>query len=101
MRAGLAPDADAPSDAEPVMPPPSASEDEELWIARGVLALLEVDETARKAAKAGGAQWTPELRERARAVRAALLASPETRDVSEKPCAVESTGNSSESAGAP
>ena len=37
--------------------------------------LIEVDDTARKAAKAGGAQWTDELRARAATVRAALAAS--------------------------
>jgi NADPH-dependent glutamate synthase beta subunit-like oxidoreductase/NAD(P)H-flavin reductase len=46
--------------------------DEELCVARGVLALLEVDDVARKAAKAGGAQWTDVLRARAEAVCAAL-----------------------------
>jgi NADPH-dependent glutamate synthase beta subunit-like oxidoreductase/NAD(P)H-flavin reductase len=48
--------------------------DEELAIAKAVLLLVEVDDTARKAAKAGGAQWTEELRARARVVRAALCA---------------------------
>ena len=44
--------------------------DEELSVAKAVVLLAEVDDIARKAAKAGGAQWTPELRERAVAVRA-------------------------------
>lgn len=39
---------------------------------KAVLMLVEVDETARKAAKAGGAQWTDELRARASTVRKAL-----------------------------
>jgi NADPH-dependent glutamate synthase beta subunit-like oxidoreductase/NAD(P)H-flavin reductase len=47
--------------------------DEELTLATAVLPLLEVDEVARKAAKAGGAQWTDDLRARARKVRSALL----------------------------
>ncbi|MFO0741315.1 MAG: FAD-dependent oxidoreductase [Labilithrix sp.] len=46
--------------------------DEELAVAKAVLMLVEVDETARKAAKAGGAQWTDELRARASTVRKAL-----------------------------
>ncbi|HEY2516859.1 MAG TPA: FAD-dependent oxidoreductase [Polyangiaceae bacterium] len=58
--------------------------DAELDVARGVLALLEVDEVARKAAKAGGAQWTDELRGRADLVRQALLADPATRAVAER-----------------
>jgi NADPH-dependent glutamate synthase beta subunit-like oxidoreductase/NAD(P)H-flavin reductase len=50
----------------------SGTEEEESAIAEATLRILEVDETARKAAKAGGAKWTDELHERARAVRAAL-----------------------------
>ena len=49
--------------------------DEELAVARATLLLLEVDEVARKAAKAGGAQWTDPLRARASQVRASLQAS--------------------------
>ena len=49
-----------------------AHADEELFVARATLLLSEVDETARKAAKAGGAQWTDALRTRATAVREAL-----------------------------
>src|SRR5262249_13309669 len=41
------------------------SEDEELFVAKATLLLHEVDETARKAAKSGGAQWTNDLRARA------------------------------------
>jgi NADPH-dependent glutamate synthase beta subunit-like oxidoreductase/NAD(P)H-flavin reductase len=52
---------------------PRATLDQELAVARGVIALFEVDEVARKAAKGGGAEWTPELRARAVAVRAALV----------------------------
>ena len=54
--------------------PIGATTDEELTLAVATLALLEIDEVARKAAKAGGAQWTDELRARARAVHAAVLA---------------------------
>ncbi len=54
--------------------PVGGTTDEELTVATALLPLLEVDEVARKAAKAGGAQWTDELRSRARSVQAALLA---------------------------
>jgi len=50
-----------------------AARDEELAVARATHLLFEADDVARKAAKAGGAQWTPELRARASAVRAALV----------------------------
>jgi NADPH-dependent glutamate synthase beta subunit-like oxidoreductase/NAD(P)H-flavin reductase len=55
--------------------PIGATTDEELTLATATLALLEVDEVARKAAKAGGAQWTDDLRARARAVHAAVSVS--------------------------
>jgi NADPH-dependent glutamate synthase beta subunit-like oxidoreductase/NAD(P)H-flavin reductase len=58
--------------------------DEELEVARATLALFEVDDVARKAAKAGGAQWTDALRSRADAVRAALDANEKTRDLAAK-----------------
>ncbi|WP_394841609.1 FAD-dependent oxidoreductase [Pendulispora brunnea] len=48
--------------------------DEELVTARAVLALLEVDDTARKVKKGGGATWTDELRARAHTVAEALRA---------------------------
>ena len=48
----------------------TGSPDEELAVARAVLALHEVDDTARKAAKAGGATWTDALHARAAARRA-------------------------------
>ncbi|EYF07994.1 FAD-dependent oxidoreductase [Chondromyces apiculatus] len=54
----------------------SGSEDEELAVARATLLLLEVDDVARKAAKAGGAAWTEELHARAAKVREALGADP-------------------------
>src|SRR5262249_12097476 len=50
----------------------SGSADEELAVAQAVLLIHEVDDTARKVAKAGGAQWTDELHARAARVRAAL-----------------------------
>ena len=42
--------------------------DEELAVARATILVAEVDETARKAAKAGGAHWTDELRARGSAI---------------------------------
>jgi NADPH-dependent glutamate synthase beta subunit-like oxidoreductase/NAD(P)H-flavin reductase len=48
------------------------SRDEELSVARTVVHFFEVDDVARKAAKAGGVQWTPELKGRAEALRVAL-----------------------------
>jgi NADPH-dependent glutamate synthase beta subunit-like oxidoreductase/NAD(P)H-flavin reductase len=51
----------------------SGGEGEELTVARATLRLVEVDEVARKAAKAGGASWTTELHERVASVRAAWL----------------------------
>ena len=53
--------------------PLGGTTDEELTIATAVLPLVEVDIVARRAAKAGGAQWTGELRDRARGARAAIL----------------------------
>ena len=53
----------------------SGSPEEEIEIARAALALHQVDDTARKVAKAGGAQWTDELRARVAAIRAELVAS--------------------------
>jgi len=58
-----------------------ARDDEELWVARGTLALLEVDDIARKVKKAGGAEWTDELLERARSVKDALAISPSTHAI--------------------
>lgn len=62
--------------------------DEELAVAKAVVLLAEVDDVARKAAKAGGAQWTDELRGRAVAVRTALAADWNAAKVSEAACAV-------------
>jgi NADPH-dependent glutamate synthase beta subunit-like oxidoreductase/NAD(P)H-flavin reductase len=53
--------------------PIGGTTDEEGTIATAALPLLEVDEVARRAAKAGGAQWTDDLRARAQKVRAAVL----------------------------
>jgi NADPH-dependent glutamate synthase beta subunit-like oxidoreductase/NAD(P)H-flavin reductase len=50
----------------------TGSSDEELVVTRAVLLLHEVDDTARKVAKAGGAKWTDELHARAAQVRAAI-----------------------------
>ncbi len=62
----------------------SGSADEELAVAEAVLLLHEVDDTARKVAKAGGASWTDALRERAAVVRAALVRpSPDSGDVAQ------------------
>jgi len=55
--------------------PIGGTTDEEATIAAAALPLLEADEVARKAAKAGGAQWTDELRARARKVRDAVAPS--------------------------
>jgi hypothetical protein len=52
--------------------PIGGTTDEEATIAAATLQLLEVDDVARKAAKAGGAQWTDALRARARNVRDAV-----------------------------
>jgi len=52
--------------------PVGATTDEERTVVSAALPLIEVDDVARKAAKAGGAEWTDELRDRARKVRAAL-----------------------------
>src|SRR5262249_25418231 len=60
--------------------------DEELAVAKAVLLLVEVDETARKAAKAGGARWSDDLRTRAAVVRAALRSNWNASKVSEEAC---------------
>jgi NADPH-dependent glutamate synthase beta subunit-like oxidoreductase/NAD(P)H-flavin reductase len=52
--------------------PIGGTTDEERTIAGAALPLLELDEVARRAAKAGGAQWTGELRERGRKIFAAV-----------------------------
>ncbi|MEA2747253.1 MAG: hypothetical protein QOI41_1396, partial [Myxococcales bacterium] len=66
--------------------------DEELSVATAVVLLAEVDDVARKAAKAGGAQWTDELRGRAVALRAALASDWNASKVSEAACAVGGDG---------
>jgi NADPH-dependent glutamate synthase beta subunit-like oxidoreductase/NAD(P)H-flavin reductase len=61
--------------------PIGATTDEELTIASAASRLLDLDDVARKAAKAGGAEWTDELRACARPVREALAATaPELSD---------------------
>jgi NADPH-dependent glutamate synthase beta subunit-like oxidoreductase/NAD(P)H-flavin reductase len=54
--------------------PVSGALDEELAVASATVALLEVDDVARKAAKAGGAEWTDALAARARRVHSAIAA---------------------------
>jgi NADPH-dependent glutamate synthase beta subunit-like oxidoreductase/NAD(P)H-flavin reductase len=66
--------------------------DEELSVAKAVVLLAEVDDVARKAAKAGGVQWTDELRGRAVALRAALASDWNASKVSEAACAVSGEG---------
>ena len=66
--------------------------DEELAVAKAVMLLFEVDDVARKAAKAGGASWTDELRARAVTLRQALSSSWNAQKVSEAACAVETAG---------
>jgi NADPH-dependent glutamate synthase beta subunit-like oxidoreductase len=48
--------------------PIGGTTDEELTVATAVLALVDIDDIARRAAKAGGAQWTDALRDIARRV---------------------------------
>ena len=62
--------------------------DEELSVAKAVVLLAEADDVARKAAKAGGAQWTDELRGRAVTLRTALAADWNASKVSEAACAI-------------
>ena len=76
-------DATAPGALSPVR-----RDDEELTVAQAILMLNEVDDVARKAAKAGGAQWTPALRTRADEVRNALLAEPLTAEIALKYCPI-------------
>jgi NADPH-dependent glutamate synthase beta subunit-like oxidoreductase/NAD(P)H-flavin reductase len=52
--------------------PIGGTTDEEATVAYAALPLLELDDIARKAAKAGGAEWTDALRARARKVCVAL-----------------------------
>src|SRR5262249_37248335 len=54
----------------------TGSYDEEISIARAVLVVYEVDDVARKAAKAGGVKWTDELHARAAKVRSAIGTHP-------------------------
>jgi len=67
----------------------SGSEAEEMAVARATLQLVEVDEVARKAAKAGGASWTAELHARAARVRSALTGDPALAAVASPVTAVE------------
>ena len=63
-------------------------DDEELATATAVVRIVEIDETARKSAKAGGASWTTELKERAAELRAALMAHPVSARVAETAAAI-------------
>jgi NADPH-dependent glutamate synthase beta subunit-like oxidoreductase/NAD(P)H-flavin reductase len=79
----------SPKDAEAVLKRGTLHlPDEELSVAKAVVLLAEVEDVARKAAKAGGAQWTAELRGRAVAVRKALAADWNAAKPSEAACAV-------------
>jgi hypothetical protein len=51
----------------------SGSAEEENAIAEAVLAIFEVEDTGRKAAKAGGAEWTSELHARAAKLRRSIV----------------------------
>ena len=62
--------------------------DEEVSVAKAVVLLAEVDDVARKAAKAGGAEWSEELRGRAAAVRPRSRSDWKASKVSEEACAV-------------
>ncbi len=66
--------------------------DEELSVARSVTHFFEVDDVARKAAKAGGAQWTPELKARAESLRVALAPLPAANEA----CATATTSPTDE-----
>ncbi|MGH7270689.1 MAG: pyridine nucleotide-disulfide oxidoreductase, partial [Polyangiaceae bacterium] len=54
--------------------PIGGTTDEELTVIAAALPLIDMDDVARKAAKSGGAQWTPELRAQAGRVREAIAA---------------------------
>lgn len=64
----------------------SHSEDEELWTACAVLAIFEVDDTARKVKKAGGAEWTPELLARAKTIADAVRKTGVVSDAEDEMC---------------
>ena len=71
-------------------------DDEELSTARAVVSLVEIDETARKAARSGGAQWTAELRARAAHLRQALAANPVSARVAEGACSEATRGSATD-----
>ncbi|MEO8874388.1 MAG: FAD-dependent oxidoreductase, partial [Polyangiaceae bacterium] len=60
--------------------------DEELWTACAVLAIFEVDDTARKVKKAGGAEWTSELLARAKTVAEAVRKTGFVTDTEDESC---------------
>jgi NADPH-dependent glutamate synthase beta subunit-like oxidoreductase/NAD(P)H-flavin reductase len=71
--------------------------DEELQVARSALLLLEIDDVARKAAKAGGAEWTEELRVRTLRVRSAIVSTgAEGNGLVASTCAVAMPGHATD-----
>src|SRR5699024_7700931 len=81
-----------PQNADAVLRGTQSFPDEELAVAKAVLLLAEVDDVARKAAKAGGAQWTDDLRARASTVRSALGTSWNAGRISEDAVKVAAAG---------
>jgi NADPH-dependent glutamate synthase beta subunit-like oxidoreductase/NAD(P)H-flavin reductase len=73
----------------------SGEADEELFVARAVVAIYEVDDVARRVAKGGGAQWTDELRQRADTVRIALARTEATAALWKKACPDDDAGDAS------
>ncbi len=78
----------SPTSADTMLRGTGSFPDEELAVAKAVVLLAEVDDVARKAAKAGGATWTDELRARAVTLRKTLAGSWNAQKVSEAACAV-------------
>ena len=60
----------------------TGSEDEELAVAKAVLGITKLDDTARMVAKAGGAQWTEELTARGNVLLTALSSAHEIATIS-------------------
>jgi NADPH-dependent glutamate synthase beta subunit-like oxidoreductase/NAD(P)H-flavin reductase len=74
--------------------PIGATTDEERTIATAALPLVEADDVARKAAKAGGAEWTEELRARVRKMLSALMCDAAAASVTAEALALEGRGDS-------
>ncbi len=70
----------------------AGSDAEEMSLARAALRLHEMDDTARKAAKAGGVKWTDELHTFARAVRGAIAAGYNGGNIASQVSAAIATG---------